>query len=79
MRDRKKLPRNEETLATIGLFLFPFTGLFCLMAVDMLSLGTNSPRRGMTVAETDGVLAKIAKKKLSAISTSTSAPFEVLI
>ena len=33
----------KKTLATIGLFLFPLVGLFCLMAFVMLSLGTNSP------------------------------------
>jgi hypothetical protein len=29
----------KKTLATIGLFLFPLTAFFCLMAFVMLSLG----------------------------------------
>jgi hypothetical protein len=33
----------KKTLATIGLFLFPVAGVFCLMAFVMLGLGSNSP------------------------------------
>jgi len=32
----------KKTLATIGLFLFPVTGVFCLIAFAMLGLSTHS-------------------------------------